>query len=674
MTTASSDIIASDGPVVPSAMWRNLSARPRPTKLPKGLDAAWNRAVSWLVPLVPRQRRFMRLAHQVVALEGEYTNLSEARLREAAMLMRERFRLGRETDEDLIRAFAIVREAAWRLLEMKPYPVQIAAAMAMDAGIICEMATGEGKTLAATLPATISGWRGRGCHVVTVNDYLAARDAEWMMPLYKFCGLRVSPVTGEMTPPQRREAYACDITYTTNKEVAADLLRDRLAMGQRTGLPRMLLSKLIDGHTGGADRLVMRGLEHAIVDEADSILVDEAVTPLIISGHAPNAQQTEAFEEAAQLAVQLKAKEHYDVNHRFREIKFTRAGRAKLNELTEDMSGIWKGVRRREELVNQALTARELYSLDKQYVIQEGKIVIVDEFTGRLMPDRTWRDGMHQAVEAKEGVEVTPPKDTLARISFQRFFRLYRKLSGMTGTAYESRFELWRVYRIPVVRVPTNRPCIRTQQPTRMFGNADSKWRHIVEQIREVNETGRPLLVGTRSVRASEHLSGMLTELGLQHQVLNAVRHEEEAKIVAQAGQRGHITVATNMAGRGTDIKLGRAVAEEGGLCVIATERHESGRIDRQLYGRAARQGDPGSAASYLAIEDEVIQRYASKWIKLILARQRGRDGQLVNPIYRRLAEQAQLRAQRMATRQRHAVLKADDWFDEFLGFAGAEG
>ena len=369
----------------------------------------------------------------------------------------------------------------------------------------------------------------------------------------------------------------------------------------------------------------------------------------------------------------MKSK-HFIHDPRYSEIRLTNRGKDQLDVLCEDMGGIWAGIRRREELVTQALTALVIYKLGKQYVIQEGKVVIVDEFTGRLMPDRTWREGLHQAVEAKEGVEVTPPKDTLTRISFQRFFRFYKRLAGMTGTAAEATYELFRVYRIPVVRIPTNEPCIRERLRDRIFAREEPKWIAIVEHIQEIHKTGRPILAGTRSVGASERLSEMLTAMGLEHLVLNAIHHEEEAGIVAQAGQAGKITVATNMAGRGTDIKLGRDVAEKGGLHVIATELHESGRIDRQLFGRAGRQGDPGSAIAFASFEDELIQRYASGIARRALQKFGGITSELIGPLPRRMAVNAQARAQNIAARQRTGVLKSDDWFEEFLGFAGSEG
>jgi preprotein translocase subunit SecA len=551
--------------------------------------------------------------------------------------------------------------------------VQVAGALALEAGCVAEMATGEGKTLTATLPATVAGWRGLGCHIITVNDYLARRDAEWMGRIYRFCGLTVAAVQQEMHPPQRRQAYHADITYVTNKEVTADFLRDRLALGRLFHLPETLIEKMSRGSVFGPDRVVQRGLHYAIVDEADSILIDEAVTPLIISAEAPNPEQVEAFLQAADLATRLEAGRHYRVNDRYREVELTSTGKGFLAEQSEPLGGVWHGSRRREELATHALTAKHFYLRDKQYTIMDGKIVIIDEFTGRLMPSREWRDGLHQAVEAKESVKVNPPKETCARISFQRFFRLYRKLAGMTGTAWEAWREFWQIYHLPVVVVPTNQPCVRKHLPDRVFATEQAKWRAVVEEIERAHRTGQPLLVGTRSVRASEHLSGLLTADGLEHQVLNAVRHAEEAQIVASAGQEGRITVATNMAGRGTDIKLGRGVTGVGGLRVIATERHEAGRIDRQLFGRCARQGDPGTAQAMVSLEDELVRRYSPHLSGLLRRRHGGTQSEVSSSVTRCLFNRAQRRAERLALRQRKGVLRTDDWLDEYLGFAGSE-
>jgi preprotein translocase subunit SecA len=650
-----------------------LAERPADRELPRGLDAAWDAAVGVLVRLRPRRPAFMARAARVLAMEKEFRDLSEARLREGAAELRQRFRFGRDTPEDVERGFAVVAEVASRQIGLRPFLVQVAGALALEAGCVVEMATGEGKTLTATLPATIAGWRGRGCHVVTVNDYLAARDAEWMKPIYQFCGLSVASIAQGMHPPERRAAYQADITYCTNKEVTADFLRDRLALGRLQGLPSALMARIVEGAGSGTDRLVQRGLACAIVDEADSVLIDEAVTPLIISGDAPNPEQVEAFRQAVALAGQLDAGRDFRPNERYREVDLTAAGKERLAALAQPLGGLWHGARRREELVVQALVARQFYLRDKQYIIQEDKVVIVDEFTGRLMPDREWRDGLHQAVSAKETVKIIPPKDTYARLSFQRFFRLYRKLCGMTGTAIEGWREFWQIYHMPVVRIPTNRPCIRRQWPQRVLATEEAKWRAIVEDIRSVHEAGRPVLAGTRSVRASEHLAAALKEAGLECQVLNAVRHAEEAQIVAAAGQEGRITVATNMAGRGTDIKLGAGVAGLGGLHVVATERHEAGRIDRQLFGRCGRQGDPGTCQAIVSLEDELLVRHAPHLSAMMRRRHGKADGDVGSAFAGQVFDHAQRRAERLAMAQRKAVLQADNWLDQYLGFAGRE-
>lgn len=658
---------------LPNTTWQMLAGSAGTEELPRGLDAAWDTAAGFVQRLVPRTRTFMRRAEEVLRWNEHFAGMPDGRLRERAQEMRDLFRLGRDARRDLLEAFGLVREIARRQLGLTPPAVQIAGALAIHAGCVAEMATGEGKTLTATMPAAIAGWRGRGCHVITTNDYLARRDAEWMGKIYRFCGLTVAHIEQETPPHERRRAYQADITYCTNKEVTADFLRDRLAMGRLTGLSSVLLAQIVEGGDAGTGRLVQRGLNYAIVDEADSIMIDEGVTPLIISGPAPNPEQVQAFQQAAALAAQLQPPEHYRVNHKYREVDLTSGGKDYLARAADELGGIWRGPRRREELVTQALTARELFLRDKQYVIQDGKVMIVDDFTGRLMPDREWRDGLHQAVTAKEALEVEPPKDTYARVSFQRFFRMYRRLAGMTGTATEAASEFWQIYHLPVVVIPTNRPCIRRRPGDRIYATEQAKWNAVASEIQRAHETGQPMLVGTRSVRASEMLSAMLAQRGLDHQVLNAVRHAEEAQVVAQAGKAGKITVATNMAGRGTDIKLGRGVPDLGGLYVLATERHESGRIDRQLYGRSARQGDPGMARAFVSLEDELPRRYATQISAAMRRRHGDTDRDISSPLVRRVFDTAQRRAERMALRQRKGVLRTDNWLDEYLGFAGRE-
>ena len=659
--------------LVPSTMWRMLEQRVEDKPLARGLDAVWDAGAGLMSRCVPRRRQFLRRATRVLQLEKQFSDLPNAKLQEAVERLREIFRRGRDTKDDLDRAFALVREVAARQIGERPFLVQVAGAFALERGGVVEMATGEGKTLTATLPATVAGWRGRGCHIITVNDYLAKRDTEWMGRIYHFCGLKAAYVEQGMPPADRRAAYAADITYCTNKEATADFLRDRLLLGRCGSLSAALLDRVAGTPRPTLDLLVQRGLDYAIVDEADSILIDEAVTPLIISGPAPNPEQIEAFCQAARLAAQLEAHRDYRMDLRYREVELTDAGKGRLRQLAAGLGSLWKGSRRAQELAVQALTAKEFYRRDHQYVVEEDKVVIVDEFTGRLMPDRQWRDGLHQAVEAKESVEVTPPKDTYARVSFQRFFRMYRKLAGMTGTAQEATAEFWQIYHLPVVVIPTNRPCIRRYLPDLVFTNEAAKWKRIVAEIVRVHATGRPILVGTRSVRASESLSRLLTEQGLEHQVLNAVHHRQEADIVRCAGERGRITVATNMAGRGTDIRLGPGVVELGGLHVIATERNESLRIDRQLFGRCARQGDPGSAQAIVCLEDEFVSRYAKGPAGYLKKSHRRSEKDISSILTKAAFHRAQSRADRLALRRRRAVIKTDHWLDEHLSFAGRE-
>ena len=658
---------------IPSATWRMLDQRISDKPLPRGLDAAWDAGVGMIDKALirPRLHRFLNRAEKVLALEKHFSEITDAKLRSTAAELKEIFRCRRDNHSDLERAFALVREVASRQLGQRHFKVQIAGAFALESGCITEMATGEGKTLTATMPATVAGWRGKGCHIITVNDYLAGRDAEWMGQIYRFCGLSVAHIEQPMEAADRKAAYTADITYCTNKEVTADFLRDRLILGRMKGLSSALLSGMINRSV--TNRLVQRGLNFAIVDEADSVLIDEAVTPLIISGQAPNPEQIEAFRQAADVVTHLDLEKDYRINSRYREVELTKEGKAPLAELSERFGNIWQGARRREEIATKALVAKELYLLGKQYVIDDGKVVIVDEFTGRLMPDRSWRDGLHQAVEAKENLEVTPPKDTYARISFQRFFRMYDKLSGMTGTAREASNEFWQIYHLPIVVIPTNRPCIRKNLPDMIFSGESVKWDRILSEICRIHETSRPVLVGTRSVRDSEHLSGLLTSKNLSHQVLNAVYHKQEAQIVAGAGQPGAITVATNMAGRGTDIKLGRTVAQKGGLHVIATERNESGRIDRQLFGRCARQGDPGSVQAIVCMEDEFVSRYAKNCVSLLKKRHANSTVDISSVPARTVFRLAQKRAERLALQQRKSVMKTDHWLDEQLSFAGKE-
>jgi len=615
----------------------------------------------------------LREAERIDELAPSWRHVSDARLRERLAAYGMVFRRGgrcltRDIEHE---ALAGVCEAAERHLGMRPFVVQMAGALALRRGCLAEMATGEGKTLTAALAGVLAGWTGHPCHVVTVNDYLAERDAVRMGALYRACGVRAGHVTGPMDSRERRLGYDAGITYTTSKEVVADFLRDRLQLGPLCDAQRRLLRRVLDpGHAPPETRLVMRGLHTAIIDEADSVLIDEAVTPLIISSPSPNAELEEACRIASQWADAFERGREYRVDLQARRIDFTRAGEVRLADAVEGLPGMWRGPKRRAELIRQALSARELFERDRQYALVDGKVVIVDEFTGRMMPGRTWREGLHQAVEAKEGLPVSAPSETLARISFQRYFRLYQQLSGMTGTASEAAGELWRIYRLPVVRIPTKNPCIRVERPDEVHAAAASKWEAVVARIAGLHAEGVPVLVGTRHVVSSEELARRLEALGIDFNLLNATHHKEEARIVAEAGQTGRVTIATNMAGRGTDIRLGAGVAQRGGLRVIATERHEAGRIDRQLFGRCARQGDPGEVHVFVSVEDELLQRHvpAATRRALTAALRQGRPGA------RRAAlaavRYAQYVAQHQAFLQRAEVLRQDDWIDEALSFS----
>ena len=613
-------------------------------------------------------------AETVVAQEGEWSRLPDAELQRRLLEFRECVRRGgRAAEKAILPALGAIREAADRTLGLRPYPVQIMGALALHRGYLAEMATGEGKTLTAGLAAILAGWTKQPCHIVTVNDYLVQRDAEWLEPLYQFCGVRVGFVVFWMGPPERLTNYGCDVTYVTSKELLADFLRDRLHLGKMQNATRRLIRRMLLPQPEVADGLVMRGLHTAIVDEADSVLIDEAVTPLIIAAPHENRSLREAAERAQEMIGLLQPETDYRANARYREIELTNAGLKKLVAQAARLPGLWQGQDRRLELVIQALVAREFFHRDQQYIIEGGKLVIVDEFTGRPMPQRTWREGMHQAVEAKEGLTISDPTETIARLSFQRFFRCFRKLSGMTGTAREAAAELWQVYGLPTLTIPPNRPCIREEWPERFFPDEKSKWQTVVSEIQKWHATGRPILVGTRSVLASERLGRWLEEVGLEAKILNANRLKEEAEIVAQAGESGRITIATNMAGRGTDIKLGRNVASLGGLHVMATERHESGRVDRQLSGRAARQGDPGSAQVFVSAEDELLRKFLAAPLRKSLAEIGRRRWPGRENAAKFLVKQAQKKAQSLAFKQRRSVTRSDAWLDQALSFAGAD-
>ncbi|MBW1992078.1 MAG: preprotein translocase subunit SecA [Deltaproteobacteria bacterium] len=567
-------------------------------------------------------RRLAPLVDRINSLEPEMQRLSDAELRAKTGEFKERLERGETLDELLPEAFAVAREAALRTIGLRPFDVQLIGAIVLHQGKIAEMKTGEGKTLVAVLPAYLNALTGEGVHIVTVNDYLAKRDTAWMGPIYQFLGLTVGTIVHGLSDEERRQAYLADVTYGTNNEFGFDYLRDNMKFS--------------------LEEMVQREFNYAIVDEVDSILIDEARTPLIISG--PAEESTDLYYILNRVALQLKKDRDYTVDEKARSVLITEEGVARAEKLL-NIDNLYDP-RHIEVLhhLNQALKAHNLFHRDDDYIVKDGQVIIVDEFTGRLMPGRRYSDGLHQALEAKEGVHIESENQTLATITFQNYFRMYKKLAGMTGTADTEAEEFKKIYNLDVVVIPTHKPMIRVDHPDVIYKSEAEKFRAVVEEIKECHRRGQPVLVGTTSIEKSEYLSRLLKREGIKHEVLNAKHHEKEAEIVAKAGQLGTVTIATNMAGRGTDIVLGEGVVERGGLHIIGTERHEARRIDNQLRGRAGRQGDPGSSRFYLSLEDDLLRIFGSDRIKGLMGKLGMDEGQ---PIEARMVSNAIEKAQR---------------------------
>ncbi|HBU25067.1 MAG: preprotein translocase subunit SecA [Candidatus Moranbacteria bacterium RIFOXYB1_FULL_44_23] len=610
-------------------------------------------------------KKLQPLVEKINELEAAVSKLSDEELKAKTNEFKKRLNPpsggGEKTDDILPESFSVVREAIKRVDEKRLFDVQLLGGITLHEGKIAEMKTGEGKTHTATTAVYLNALSGKGVHVVTVNDYLAKRDMNWMGPIYHFLGLtcasiqhdasfmyepkihdsdEVSIETENLRPVSRREAYAADITYGTNNEFGFDYLRDNMVQS--------------------LDQMVQRELNYAIVDEVDSILIDEARTPLIIS--APDSESTKLYKRFAQIVPRLKEDEDFTVDQKMRAVSLTEKGIGRVEEMLGigniyDISKISY-----VHQLEQALKANILFKLDRDYVVRDGQVIIVDDFTGRLMPGRRYSEGLHQAIEAKENVEVQKESRTLATITFQNYFRIYKKLSGMTGTALTSAEEFAKVYNLDVVPIPTNVPMIREDHPDMVYKTEDGKFRAVIEEIKRLSGKGQPVLVGTVAIEKSEVLSDMLAKTGVEHEVLNAKNHEREALIIAKAGQRGAVTIATNMAGRGTDIKLGEGVAGLGGLRIIGTERHEARRIDNQLRGRAGRQGDPGASQFYVSLEDELMRRFGGDRVKNIMDRfGLPEDQPIENKIISKSIESAQAKIEGFNFDIRKHVLEYDD-------------
>ena len=534
--------------------------------------------------------RFKKIADEINALDGEYSKLTDSELANKTNEFKKRLESGATLEDILIEAFATAREAAYRCVQMKPFYVQILGGLAIHYGNIAEMKTGEGKTLTCVLPAYLNALTGKGVHIVTVNEFLSTRDSEWMGSIFRFLGLTVGLNLRDKSPKEKQEAYNCDILYTTNNELGFDYLRDNMVVKK--------------------ENRVQRELNYCIVDEVDSILIDEARTPLIISGGVM--QSANLYVQADNFVKTLKENEDYVKDEKTRSINLTDEGSSKCEKKfgLDNLYDIANTAL--VHYVNQALKANYFMKKDVDYVVQDGEVIIVDQFTGRLMKGRAFSEGLHQAIEAKEGVKIQQETKTLATITFQNYFRMYKKLAGMTGTAKTEEEEFRNIYNMYVISIPTNKPVIRIDETDLLYPGKQGKYNAIVRVIEEKHKLGQPVLVGTIAIETSELISNMLTKKKIKHEVLNAKNHAREAEIIAHAGEKGAVTIATNMAGRGTDIKLGEGVKELGGLCVIGTERHESRRIDNQLRGRAGRQGDPGYTQFFVSFEDDLLVRFGS--------------------------------------------------------------
>jgi preprotein translocase subunit SecA len=660
---------------------RNMALRPgirlgiypeRKQEPPNWLETVYTRLQEYVNTTVKGMRRPMSQFIRRVDQAGKRLDgMSDVELQYQARANGELLKGEGLTEQHLAMAFAVIREASGRTLGMRHHDVQLMAGRVLIDGMLAEMETGEGKTLMASLPAATAALAGIPVHVITVNDYLAARDAEKMSPLYTFLGLSVATVNEEMDDAARRAAYAADITYCTNKQVAFDYLRDRVQM-RNVGGRLSLQAEKIAGEESRLDRVVMRGLCFAIVDEADSVLVDEAGTPLILTQSGMTSEaEIKLYRQACAAAATLKPKTHYRIDESRRSVHLTEDGKEKLVTTAKVLGGQWKLRARREELVSQALSAKHLFLRDREYLVADGEVRIIDDLTGRVMGDRKWERGLHQMIEILEGCEPSPPNEVLARISYQRFFRRYLHLCGMTGTARETAGELQAVYDLRVRKIPTHRSSQLRHLGDRVYSTADMRWQRVVERLAELNSEQRPVLVGTRSVGDSEHLGSLLTAAGLPHRILNARQDADEAELVAHAGEAGAITLATNMAGRGTDIPLGAGVEETGGLHVIAAERNTARRIDRQLFGRAARQGAPGSYESILSLEDRVVRDFLPKYVSLIAARYKRNPGFLPGWLGKYVTTYCQRRSEQQQRLQRRALEKMDEHYGKMLAFSG---
>lgn len=643
----------------------------------KDEDSSWRAFADWSRLLARKtfrasliNQRLKNVIRPINAYGASVAKLSDAELMDDIVKLRMTLRREGLGKRSTIYAFAVIRELCSRRLGMKPYDVQVMGGWAMLHGMLTEMETGEGKTLTALLPTIVAALAGVPVHVFTVNDYLAERDAEITEPVLSAIGLSSGVIVEGLEPETRRQVYGKDVVYGTNKQIVFDYLRDRTILQNVQGDIELKMRSLC-GLEGFQNKLLLRGLHYAIVDEADSILIDEARTPLILSKKSPSPEEAEVAREALRLANELQENTHYKVDQLKRIITLNEKGEAALSRNIEQLSPLLSGKKRRKEAVSQALFALHMLKKAEHYILQGDKVQIVDEYTGRVMEDRQWSRGIQQMVEIKEGLQPSDRSDTIAQITYQRFFRRYRHLCGMSGTAREIEAELWKVYRLPLAVIPPRRKNRRRISAARIFSSKKQKWQHVVDRTAERSQKGQAMLIGTRTVAASILLSEQLDRAGIAHQVLNAEQNKREGEIIAQAGQTSSVTVATNIAGRGTDIKLSENVRNAGGLVVFMTERHDAKRIDRQLIGRCARQGDPGQVEIFLSLEDDLVRMGSFTFLLPIISSAMSVFPPLAKLWASLIFHWSQREIERTNAQIRASCMKRDRKLSELMAFAG---
>ena len=656
-------------------MFKNSTKSTYPQKMDKrpGFLESYVKTLASNIKYKFQRRRYSvsYIVKRVSRYEAGIAALSDEDLRKWVQHLKSELMQHGLQDKLVFQSFATIREVSNRVLQLRHFDVQLLGGWVMQNGMIAEMETGQGKTLTATLPACTMAMAGIPVHIVTANDYLAERDEEILRPLYQWLGLQSASIIDRTEIDTRQEAYKCHIVHSTSQQIAFDYLRDRMEMGDDIGSMQIKFKQRQHQHQGKLSPFLLRGLCFTIIDEADSLLIDEAKTPLVISQTRQNDNQDQIYHDALDLASSLDNLIDYTVNEKYQEVILTTKGKTKLADLSSSLSSYWQRKKQREMMTVLALKADQLFHRDKHYLVRDDAVQIIDLLTGRTMPDRSWEHGLHQLIEAKENCEISGERDPLAKISYQKFFNRYLRLSGMSGTVSEVEDELKQVYDLRLIKIPTHTPSKRIMQSERVYKNTEQKWAAFIHRVKHINQQGRPLLIGSQSVSDSKYISDLLNANNLNHHLLNAQQDADEASIISKAGELNSITVATNMAGRGTDISLSDSVKDLGGLHVLSTNRNDARRIDRQLYGRCARQGDPGSAEAYLSLADDNLTQFYPSFFLSLISVLIWPNKSLPNFLAKRLLSLPQKRTERHHFQTRRLLMKQDKSQEKMMSFTG---